>query len=89
MATRVIHVPTSEMLWPMKKSRKLRPRSARQACEIPVDRARAEDFARVFSVTAAKPLQFVDLNAGRRSEAWKQNTESGVNAFRTDRKIPR
>ena len=32
---RVIHVPMSEMLWPAKKSRKLRCRSARHACEIP------------------------------------------------------
>ena len=30
---RVIHVPISEMLWPPKKSRKLRWRSARHACE--------------------------------------------------------
>ena len=30
---RVIHVPMSEMLWPPKKSRKLRWRKARHACE--------------------------------------------------------
>lgn len=32
---RVIQVPISEMLWPPKKSRKLRWRRARQACEAP------------------------------------------------------
>lgn len=32
---RVIHVPMSEMLWPPKKSLKLRWRRARQACEAP------------------------------------------------------
>src|ERR1035438_3099402 len=38
---RVIHVPTSEMVWPPKKSRKLRWRSARQAWDEPLN-ARGE-----------------------------------------------
>jgi hypothetical protein len=33
---RVIHVPISEMLCPPKKSRKLRCRSARHACDAPL-----------------------------------------------------
>ncbi len=35
VATRVIHVPISEMLCPPKNNRKLRCRRARQACESP------------------------------------------------------
>src|ERR1700693_2456856 len=35
VARRVIHVPIRETVWPLKYRRKLRDRSARQACERP------------------------------------------------------
>src|ERR1700691_2129838 len=44
VAMRVIQVPISEMVWPPKKSLKLRCRSARHTCDVPLV-ARVSDWA--------------------------------------------